>query len=229
MDQAIPFDLTRLFVGDDPPLFYLEILFRTGVIWLWTILLLRWIGGRSISQLSLVEFLLVISLGSAVGDTMFYPDVPLLQAMLVILVLVLLDKGVDLLTRHFPTAKSVIDGQPAQLVYDGVVLCEGMQSRLVSLPELLERLRLNGVENLGSLRGVWLEPSGQISLFPANEPRKGLQIVPPRELLPLDPPRRGEPACCCGCGMIHKTAPELCPNCGAFDFTQPVQAPAWKR
>ena len=227
MEQVIPFELTRLFLGDDPPAFYLEILFRISVIWLWTIVLLRWIGGRSISQLSLVEFLLVIALGAAVGDAMFYPEVPLLQAMLVILVLVLLDKGVDIITRKFPFTKRVIDGQPATLLRDGVVLCEGLQARLLSLPELMERLRLKGVENLGSLGGVWLEPSGQVSIFPAKEPRPGLQIVPPRELLPPDPPARGAPACCCDCGLVHETAPDKCHNCGGADFTAPRDAPAW--
>ena len=65
MDQITAFDWQRIFVGDEPPLFLLEIVFRIAVIWPWTMILLRWIGGRSISQLSLVEFLLVIALGSA--------------------------------------------------------------------------------------------------------------------------------------------------------------------
>lgn len=80
MDAITPFDWFRLFLGEDPPLFYLEIVFRILVIWIWTMVLLRWIGGRSISQLSVVEFLLVIALGSAVGDAMFYPEVPLAHA-----------------------------------------------------------------------------------------------------------------------------------------------------
>ena len=43
--------------------------------------MLRWIGSRTIAQLSTVEFLLVIALGSAVGDSMFYAEVPLLHAL----------------------------------------------------------------------------------------------------------------------------------------------------
>jgi uncharacterized membrane protein YcaP (DUF421 family) len=44
--------------------------------------LVRWVGGRGVAQLSLIEFLLVIAPGSAVGDALFYPEVPLLHAML---------------------------------------------------------------------------------------------------------------------------------------------------
>ena len=72
-DPIVPFDLMRMFFGTDPALFYLEIVFRTFVIYAYALLLIRWVGGRGIAQMSVVEFLLVIALGSAVGDAMFYP------------------------------------------------------------------------------------------------------------------------------------------------------------
>ena len=83
-ETVVPFDLVRMFFGTDPALFYLEIVFRTCLIYLYALLLIRWVGGRGIAQMSTVEFLLVIALGSAVGDAMFYPEVPILHAMLVI-------------------------------------------------------------------------------------------------------------------------------------------------
>ena len=46
------------------------------VIYAYSLLLIRWVGGRGIAQMSTVEFLLVIALGSAVGDAIFYPEVP---------------------------------------------------------------------------------------------------------------------------------------------------------
>ena len=85
-DVIQPFDLQRMFFGMQPPLFYLEIAVRTLVIYAWGLLLLRWLGSRTIGQLSTVEFLLVIALGSAVGDPMFYPDVPVFYGMAVITV-----------------------------------------------------------------------------------------------------------------------------------------------
>ncbi|MDP3264688.1 MAG: hypothetical protein U1E06_13565 [Tabrizicola sp.] len=51
---------------------------RTLIIYAYSLLLIRWIGGRGVAQMSVVEFLLVVALGSAVGDAMFYGDVPLL-------------------------------------------------------------------------------------------------------------------------------------------------------
>lgn len=227
METIIPFDWVRLFLGEDPPLFYLEIVFRILVIWTWTMGLLRWIGGRSISQLSVVEFLLVIALGSAVGDAMFYPEVPLIHAMLVIALLVTLDKAVDCAIRRYRVAKRIIDGHPVAILRDGVILCDGLSVRQLGSLELMEMLRLRGVENLASLRAVYLEPSGQLSIFPARESTPGLSIVPPRENLQESPPPDGVIACCENCGLVDEPR-GTCPNCGTDIWVRAAPAPAWR-
>lgn len=51
MDQAIEvFDWKRMFIGDESPIFLLEITFRTLVIYAYTMVLLRWLGSRTIGQ-----------------------------------------------------------------------------------------------------------------------------------------------------------------------------------
>lgn len=213
MDTITAFDWHRLLIGDAPPLYLLEIILRIAVIWPWTMLLLRWIGGRSISQLSLVEFLLVIALGSAVGDSLFVPDVPLLHAMLVVLVVVGIDKGIDLLTRRFAVAQSVIDGHPIEVVRDGVILMAGLSVSRINTAELMELLRVRKVENLGTIRRAYLEPSGQLSVFAAEPPLPGLPIVPPVEY--QDPATGGHgPVCCGNCGLVAR-GDAVCRNCGA--------------
>src|SRR5690349_11505750 len=95
-------------------------IFRTLIVYVYALLLLRWLGSRTIGQLSTIEFLLVIALGSAVGDAMFYPDVPLLHALLVVTIVVLANKGLDMLIARFKTAERVIDGMPEEAIRDGV-------------------------------------------------------------------------------------------------------------
>ncbi len=231
MEPIIPFDFERMFLGSDPSAFYLEITFRVLVIWLWAMALLRWIGGRSIAQLSLVEFLLVIALGSAVGDVMFYPEVPLFHAMLVVAILVILDKLIDVVIRRFRTAKMLIDGEPVELLRDGVMHCDAMGMRQLGSAELMEMLRLRGVENLGSLRAVYLEPSGQLSIFAAMFSKHGLAIVPPRELAPPSGPSGLGEICCDNCGFMtdpDDRPPQPCENCGNTEWVDAEPAPPWQ-
>lgn len=224
MEQVVPFDWHRMLIGTEPALFALEILFRTTVIWLWTMALLRWVGGRTISQLSLIEFLLVISLGSAVGDAMFYPEVPLFHAMLVIATVVVIDKAVDAAIRRFKPVKTIVDGLPVAVLKDGVLICDGMQTRKVGVAEVMELLRIRGVENLGSVRAVYMEPSGQVSVFPFREPRLGLSIVPPLEIENEAPQSRS--LCCANCGQGQISEGD-CSNCGQSKWVNAEMAPKW--
>lgn len=226
MDQpVVAFDWMRMFLGDAPPLFLLEIVFRIFVIWLWTLILLRWIGGRSVAQLSLTEFLLVIALGSAVGDSLFYPDVPLLHAMLVVLGIVSLDKLVDVIIRRWSKAKAIIDGLPTEVLRHGQILTDGLSVNRIGGHELMEMLRLKGVTNLASVSHAYVEPSGQLSAFPSKSPGVGLAIVPPPQL-GTPPPSDGH-NCCGDCGLLRDD-PGDCPACGSSLQTTAIQAEEWR-
>ena len=87
------FDLQRILFGDAPLLFALEIALRTAIMLVYSMFLLRLLGRRGLAQLSLFEFVLIIALGSAVGDPMFYPNVPVLHGLIVITVVVLIERG----------------------------------------------------------------------------------------------------------------------------------------
>lgn len=224
MSEVTPLDLERMFLGDGSWLYLLEILLRILVIWPWTMLLLRWIGGRSIAQLSLVEFLLVIALGSAVGDALFLPEVPLLHAMLVIFVVISIDKGIDTLARRWPALRPMIDGTPIEVMSQGVLKGDGLNLLRINSAELMEMLRVKGVRNLGSIERAWIEPSGQISLLPADPPRLGLAIMPPpTACLPED--IQGE-RCCMACGTKRESG-GFCPLCKSETCSPAQQAPAY--
>ena len=158
MDQSVvAFDLQRMLIGDGPPLFYLEIVARTVIIYVYTLVLLRWLGSRTVGQLSTIEFLLVIALGSAVGDAMFYPDVPLLHALAVVTLVVVLNKGLDTIMLRSPRAERLIDGEPREVIRDGVVDASFLREGPISAYELFQRLREDGIEQLGEVRRAYME------------------------------------------------------------------------
>lgn len=223
MDPVVPFDWQRMLLGEDNPLFLVEIVLRISIIWPWTMLLLRWIGGRSIAKLSLVEFLLVIALGSAVGDSLFYPEVPLIHAMLVIFAVIAIDKIIDQAIRRIRGAKRIIDGMPVEVLRDGVIVTSRTGEGPIGSRELMELLRLKGVENLGSVRRAFMEPSGQISVFAADPPREGLPIMPPLEEF-SEGVTRDDQRCCLNCGQLDAVS-QTCGNCGTHAWGAAIMAP----
>jgi uncharacterized membrane protein YcaP (DUF421 family) len=223
-EPVVAFDFTRMLFGQEPPLFLLEIAVRTIIIYVYTLFLIRWIGSRSIGQLSLVEFLLVIALGSAVGDAMFYADVPLVHAMIVITVVVLLDKGLAWLVSRKAHLEDTIEGKSAEVVCDGVINWRQLLKMNVGHDELFEQLRLKDVEQLGQVRGAYFETNGLLSVFrkEAGSAGPGLAIVPPWDVQPPqrfeagDTPSASGHFACIRCATMVECAggalPE-CPNC----------------
>ena len=230
-DPIVPFDLARMFLGTDPALFYLEIVFRTCVIYAYSILLIRWVGGRGIAQMSTVEFLLVIALGSAVGDAMFYPEVPLFHAMLVITVVVAINKMLDILIYRYRRVEKVIDGRTAAVIRGGVINVQAMRDSKIGKSELFASLREQGYVNLGEVRQAYLEASGRFSFFRAAPPRPGLSIEPAWDVVP--PTMQGPGAAirsdtvmaCCDCGTLVTgggTTPSECSHCRGTAWTAAI-------
>lgn len=227
-DPIVPFDLIRMFLGSDPALFYIEIVFRTCLIYLYALMLIRWVGGRGIAQMSIVEFLLVIALGSAVGDGMFYPDVPIFYSMLVITLVVLINKGLDVLIFRFRPVEKALDGRTAEVIRDGVIDTDTLRRRNLGQSELFEGLREKGYKNLGEIRTAYLESSGRFSIFHRPRPQLGLPIEPAWDTMPPVIFTSGNNVenlrlACCSCGFLlatdHDTTPDFCPNCQGRSWT----------
>lgn len=209
------FDLRRLFIGDDSLWFLGEVVFRTAFMFLFTLLLVRLTGKRGLGELTPFELIMVVALGSAVGDPMFYADVPLLHAMAVITVIVLLQRGVAFLVDKSGRAERFIESETSLLVANGVIDVETLRREHFARDELFMLLRESGVEQLGQVKRAFLEPSGRISvwMFPQDQVRPGLPLIPANDPDCADPlPAESlsiadSELACCTCGYLSKPAP----------------------
>ena len=225
MEETVQaFDIKRMLVGDLPLLFLVEIFVRTTVIYAYALTLIRWLGSRIVGQLSMVEFFLVIALGSAVGDPMFYHDVPMIHTMVVITVIVLFNRALDLIVFKSRKAADIVEGKTVELVRDGIIQHQTVGGLKISNQELFQLLRGKGVENLGDVRAAYFEPDGTLSVFKRTAPKikDGLQIVPPWNLEPPKSLNAGQKTnagriSCERCGYTETSAADQtlkeCPNC----------------
>lgn len=78
----------------------------------------RFIGKRGVGQITPFEFLIVVVLGSATGDPMFYPHVPLLHGMIVITVVALLQRVFARLTNHSLMLRHALESRPLLIRMD---------------------------------------------------------------------------------------------------------------
>ncbi len=227
------FDLHRIFIGDLPILFLVEIALRTAIMLFYLMLLLRLMGRRSLTQLSLFEFVLIIGLGSAVGDPMFYFDIPVIHGMAAITFVVIIEWLLIWVTNRSHKVEEVLEGKATRLIHQGQFDVEGVDKVSMSRNEIYMELRLAGVEQLGQVKLSYLEMNGEMSIF-KHEPqdvRAGLPLLPGTELgkaqtLPLDKPltEAGDYVClCCGSTVSLKVGQNL-PSCHRCDDTKWIEA-----
>lgn len=208
-------DWQKMFLGDASPTFLVEIAVRTFIIYAYSLLLIRWIGGRGIGQMSIVEFLLVVALGSAVGDAMFYPDVPLIHAMLVITLVVCFNKLIDIGICASPRIRRVFSGRSMAVVQNGRIDMAALRHLKISREELFEGLRDKGIRNLGRVELAFLETGGHFSVFPHKGAVAGLPIVPTKH-------QRSSPAegqrLCATCATPLPESATCCSKCSGRTF-----------
>lgn len=201
------FDLQRILFGDAPLLFALEIALRTAIMLVYSMFLLRLLGRRGLAQLSLFEFVLIIALGSAVGDPMFYPNVPVLHGLIVITVVVLIERGLIWATNRSDQLENMLEGEPHCLINEGRFDIDGLEATLLSRAEIYMELRLAGVEQMGQVRRAYQEINGKMSIFKYDDEvvHSGLPVLPGMELGEVKPLKSISEAgdyACLYCGQV---------------------------
>lgn len=208
----------QILMGDHPVAYLLECLVRTVVMCVLAFLLFKLTGKKEVRQFSLLELLVVIGLGSALGDPMLDDRTPILPAVTVIAVVLGLYGLVKMWTVRARGVRRWVEGPVVPLLRENVVLLEGLRREGLSLDEFLGELRTHHVEHLGQVKAAYMEVDGTVSvLFHAEaDVVPGLPTRLPEERLPP----HGLPASCCACGHTeHAALPGICPCCGGAQWT----------
>lgn len=176
------------------------------------------LGKRGVKQLSVFELVVIVGLGSAAGDPMFYKDVGVLPAVVVFFVVITLYSWITNLVGKSKRVEYLLEGKPVLLVENGRFAIENFEKEHLAQDEFFAELRLNGVSHLGQVETAIIETSGQISVFyySDEEVKYGLPILPgifERSLV-----RISEKAyySCTFCGTTLQHSPseeEICPVC----------------
>ena len=174
------FDWERILWNDLPVRFLLEVLMRSSVMFIALLIVLKLTGKRGIKQLSVFETVIIISLGSAAGDPMFYEDVGIIPALVVFIVVLFLYRLVTWLTGKSPKFEKFIEGKTECLISEGKFSSNKFERESLSQDEFFAELRLKSIEHLGQVKEAYLETTGDVSVyfFEDNQVKFGLPITP---------------------------------------------------
>lgn len=184
-----PFDWDRLLLGLQPHLYLLEVAFKCVVVFCLLILVMRLIGKRGQKSLSPMQQMLMIALGSAAGDALLYPMVPLAYAALILVGITVLTIGLENLGERSRRVRDYVESRPRLLVVNGLIDRDAMRKERTTQRELYAELRTKGARSLAQVQYAILEVTGDISVFlndriPADDDLLRYVLEDDRSLLP---------------------------------------------
>lgn len=211
-------ELKAFLLGEEDWHFLWETVLRTIIMFFVILISLRLIGKRTIKQLSVFELVVIIGLGSAAGDPMFYNSVGLFPVIIVFIIFISLYKIVTYYIGKNKRIERLIEGEPVCLVKYGAFSIENFKKELLSEDEFFAELRVQGVSQLGQIEEAFIESSGAISVFyyEDEEVKYGLPIMPDSLHHSHQKISDNDYYSCAFCGYTEKLKPatkHTCPTC----------------
>lgn len=172
------FDILKIFIGDFPFIIYLEVFLRVVIIMSYTILIIRWIGKRAVGGIGSADILLIVAMGSAVGDAMLYPSIPLAIPMVVISMIAAFQKLYVYIGIRHESVRKVTHPKIMKLVENGRFLEENFTVDEIDINEVIMLLRESGIRYLSEVEHAYYEQSGKMSIYTYDNPKKENSILP---------------------------------------------------
>jgi uncharacterized membrane protein YcaP (DUF421 family) len=220
-------DIQRILFGGMPPVFALEVIVRTAVIYFILMVAIRMMGKRMASQLGRNELAAMVSLAAAIGIPIQDPDRGLIPAVLIATVIVIFQRLVAHRAATSEKFEKISQDALSTLVYDGKIDTQRMQRARLSRERLFAQLRSEGIKQLGEVKRFYLEANGSFSLIRKGTPTFGLSIIPSIDREFEDRMDTSDRVFVCNnCGMTEE-APidelKRCEFCDAVAWKQAVQ------
>lgn len=164
--------------------------FRSIVLYLIVLIVMRLMGKREIGQLQPFELAISIMIADLASIPMADIGIPIFNGIIPILGLLAMHLIISVLNLKSMKAREIICGKPSILIYRGRINEKALIKERFTINELEERLRANNVFNLGDVEYAILETSGQVTVIQKPEKRNTIpqdfEIVPEYEGIPYD-------------------------------------------
>lgn len=146
-------------------------IWRTIIIYLVVLLVVRLMGKREIGQLSSFDFVVAIIIAELAAIPMESPQIPLWYGIVPLVTLGILEVVFSYITLINRPLRKIIYGTPQIIIENGRLLKHEMRSSRYNLDDLLSQLREKGYYGIEDIEYAILEPSGRLSVLPKSQKR----------------------------------------------------------
>ncbi|MFA9559127.1 DUF421 domain-containing protein [Evansella sp. AB-rgal1] len=146
-----------------------------GVEWIWKsaliviggIILLRVAGRKSISQMTLAQTVIMIGIGSLLIQPLAGENIwsTLFVGALLVITLLIVEYG----QLKFDFIEQLVTGNSKVLIENGNINVQNLRSTRLTVDQLETQLRLNSISKMSDVKWATIEPNGQVAFVLKDE------------------------------------------------------------
>jgi uncharacterized membrane protein YcaP (DUF421 family) len=150
----------------------MQIIVRALVLFFFVWFVTRAMGRKELSELSSFELILLIAVGDLIQQGVTGDDRSVVGAMLAVTTFALLTVGLSYLQFKFARLRPRLEGTPVLVVVRGEPQVEAIEIERLTVEDVKDAAREQGIADLGQIRIGVLEADGKFSFLREDDVRK---------------------------------------------------------
>ncbi len=142
-----------------------NILFRTMVLYLLVVFAMRIMGKRQIGDMQPSDLVVTLLISEIAAIPIQDPSNPLLLAIVSVFVLIILEIVISVIAMKSHFVNTLTNGRSALVINKGKIDGRVMKKLRITVPDLVELLRIQGIFDINEVEYALLESNGALSVL----------------------------------------------------------------
>ncbi len=143
----------------------MEIIVRATIVFFFLFIVARGTGKRELSEMTAFELILLVSMGDLIQQGVTQEDMSITGAALAVGTIAFWIILLSNVSYRLPWSRPILEGVPVVVLRDGEPILEALRYEHITLEELKEGARNQGIADLGQVGLAILEPDGRLSFL----------------------------------------------------------------
>lgn len=154
----------------------LSITLRTLLGFITLVISMKIMGKREIGELSLFDFLIVLTIADIMIIGVEHYDQSMLYFIIPLGVVVILQKFISIIDLKFPRIRNFLEGKEVIIIYNGKLIIENMKKEKYNMNDLYTQLRAKDIRSIDEVEYAVLETNGNLSVFKYDQQLKAFPL-----------------------------------------------------
>jgi Predicted membrane protein len=142
-----------------------ELVLRGTLMYWFLFLLLRFVTRRDIGSVGVADILLLVLIADASQNAMAGGYTSVIDGCILVATIAGWNWLLDWAAYRFLSIRRMVEPKPLALVREGKLLLRNLRREMITVDELMSKMREHGIDNLKDVKAATMESDGEISVI----------------------------------------------------------------